>query len=76
MVIRATGPGASKVLMVLTLEPADLEQEHGVPGASGSGAGALVLGAAPSRDSDRVRAKLPAIEVSGCHLILVIRGPG
>jgi hypothetical protein len=32
------------------------------------------MGTAPSRDSDRVRAKLPAIKVSGCHLVPVIAG--
>src|SRR6266700_6746865 len=52
-----------------------LEQEQGVPRASGSGSRALVMGTAPSRASDRVRAKLPAIKVSGCHLVPVICGP-
>src|SRR6266851_7427530 len=56
-VIRATGPGAPKVLMVLTLGARGLEQEQGVPRASGPCARALVMGTAPSRDSDRVRAK-------------------
>jgi hypothetical protein len=73
--IRATGPGAPKVLMVLTPGARGLEQEQGIPRASGSGARALVVGTAPSRDSDRVRAKLPAIKGSGCHLVPVICGP-
>ena len=56
-VIRAAGPGPPKVLMVLTPGARGLEQEQPVPRASGPGARALVLGTAPSRDSDRVRAK-------------------
>ncbi len=66
---------APKVLMVLTPGTRGLVQEQGVPRASGSGARALVMGTAPSRDSDRVRTKLPAIKVSGCHLAPVICGP-
>ena len=61
--------------MVLTPGARGLEQEQGVPRASGSGARTLVMGTAPSRDSDRVRAKLPAIKGSGCHLVPVICGP-
>jgi hypothetical protein len=49
-----------------------LEQEQGVPERAGSGARELVMGTAPSRDGDRVRAKLPAIKMSGCHLVPVI----
>ena len=73
--IRATGPGAPKVLMVLTPGARGLQQELGVPRAFGSRARALVMGTAPSRDSDRARAKLPAIKGSGCHLVPVICGP-
>ena len=43
--------------------------------ASGSGPRALVMGTAPSRDSDRVRAKLPAVKGSGSPLVPVICGP-
>ena len=53
MVIRATGPGLPKVSMALTRRARSLDQEQRGSRASQSGARALVMGAAPSRDSDR-----------------------
>ena len=71
--IRATGPGAPKVLMVLTPGARGLEQEQGVP------QGGRALGHWSGERHLLVTvigcAKLPAIKGSGYHLIPVICGP-
>jgi hypothetical protein len=59
--------------MVLTPEPAALSRSK-ESRASGPDPKALIMGTAPSRDNDRVRA-VPAIKVSGCDLVPVICGP-
>jgi len=61
--------------MVLTLEPAALSRSKGSPERAGRALGHWSGERHLLVTVIRVRAKLPAIEVSGCHLVPVICGP-